>query len=218
MDAQRISESIDLDAELAELLSVEPSVEFVARVRMRIATEPSPRRWRPSWLLAAATACAVLITIGVAATRTNHPTTNLLADISLLVPALVPAPVAAAASGWRREKPTPEMQAVMRSNEEAVRTVTSHLANRNYEAIASEAVTLTGNFASLERFWSAREIEDAARLSRRAFAAATELRAAALMGDATAMAEAIAAMTAVCNACHARYREELPDRTYAIKL
>jgi hypothetical protein len=221
MDAQRISESIDLDSELAALLSVEPSVEFVARVRMRIAAEPAPCSWRPSWLLVTASACVLLVTIGLAAMRTNHPTvsaSSVFADISLLVPALVPGPVAAAVMGLRREKPTPEMRATMQSNQEAVRAINSHLESRNYEAIASDAATLTRNFASLERFWSARQVEGAAVLSRRGRTAATELRVAALMRDATAMAQAIAAMTAVCSACHARYREELPDHTYAIKL
>ena len=139
-------------------------------------------------------------------------------DLSLLVPALVPGPMAAAASAWRRERPTPELQALMRSNDAAVRTAGNHLSDGNYDAIAADAAALGRNFATLEQFWRARQVEDAASLSRRAFAAAAELRVAALRGDAARMAEAIAAMTAVCNACHAQYREELPDQTYAIKL
>jgi hypothetical protein len=220
MDAQRIGESIDLDSELAALLSVEPSVEFVARVRMRIAAEPAPRSWRPSWLLVTASACALLVTIGLALRPSHLPTSasRVFADISLLVPTLVPGPMAAAISGSRRERPTPEMRAIMQSNQDAVRAMNSHLESRNHEAIAGEAATLTRNFASLERFWSARQVEGAAALSRRGLTAATELRAAVVMGDATAVAQAIAAMTAVCNACHTLYREELPDHTYAIKL
>jgi hypothetical protein len=172
-------------------------------------------------LLATAGACALLVVTGLALMRANYPTTSassVFADISLLVPTFVPAPVAAAAAAWRREQPTPEMRAMMRTNEEAVRMADGHLATKNYEAIAGDAATLSRNFASLERFWRTRQVEDAASFARSGFTAASELRAAALTGDATAVAAAIAAMTAVCNACHLRYREELPDHTYAIKL
>ena len=43
-----------LDRELASLLSVEPSPEFRARVRVRIAGEPAPRAWLARWRTAAA--------------------------------------------------------------------------------------------------------------------------------------------------------------------
>ena len=37
-----------LDRELDAALGIEPSPEFVARVRTRIASEPEPSRWHPS--------------------------------------------------------------------------------------------------------------------------------------------------------------------------
>ena len=43
-----------LDRELASLLSVEPSPEFRARVRVRIAGEPAPRGWLARWRTVAA--------------------------------------------------------------------------------------------------------------------------------------------------------------------
>src|SRR5207253_10446473 len=50
-----------LDRELARALAVDPSPEFLARVRARVADEPAPSPWRMPRLLLAAGAVAVLI-------------------------------------------------------------------------------------------------------------------------------------------------------------
>jgi len=47
--------------EIESLLSVEPSPQFVARVRARVAQEPEPGQWHVSWLFAVAGAVAVVI-------------------------------------------------------------------------------------------------------------------------------------------------------------
>jgi len=51
-----------LEREIESLLAVDPSPEFVARVRTRIAQEPAPTAWRWSWsfVLAGAAAAVVL--------------------------------------------------------------------------------------------------------------------------------------------------------------
>jgi len=62
----------EIDRELASLLSVEPSAEFRARVRARIASEPLPRPWYLQWRVAAAVAAvaaAVSVVTGVAIVR-----------------------------------------------------------------------------------------------------------------------------------------------------
>ena len=58
-----------IDRELASLLSVEPSPEFRARVRARIAVEPLPRPWYLQWRAAEAGAAAAAIVAGVAIMR-----------------------------------------------------------------------------------------------------------------------------------------------------
>jgi hypothetical protein len=231
MDVRRTADAIehaalDVDRELAAALAVDPSPEFLARVRMRIAAEPEPPAWRVSWLVAVAGACAVTAAVGAAAVQTGQAVlpssaTRILADISLLVPGLVPGPFAIAASvppRDRRERPSPEMQAAMRSNAATTQAVSAHLARGDHEAILQDAATLSRNLASIEAFWSAREVELAAGLSREGLKAAADLRAAAVAGDDRRIEEALAAMTAICSACHLRFREELPDHTYAIKL
>ena len=55
-----------LDRELAAELSVDPSPEFVARVRERMATEPAPSSWRvPQMVMAAAALTVIVIAISM---------------------------------------------------------------------------------------------------------------------------------------------------------
>ena len=61
-----------VDAEIRRALAVEPSPEFVARVRTRIASEPAPSAWRISWsacFVGAAVAAIVLATVLVSRQR-----------------------------------------------------------------------------------------------------------------------------------------------------
>lgn len=50
-----------IDQEIRDALKVDPSPEFVARVRTRIASEPAPSAWRWSWALAAGGAVAAVV-------------------------------------------------------------------------------------------------------------------------------------------------------------
>ena len=54
-----------LDREIAAALAVDPSPEFVARMRARIANEPSPSSWRVRGLLMAAGVAVVVIAAAV---------------------------------------------------------------------------------------------------------------------------------------------------------
>jgi len=75
-----------LDRELASLLSVDPSPEFRARVRARIAGEPLPRPWYLQWRAAAAGAAAAAFVagvaiVGVAPIRTPPPAVPFVANV-----------------------------------------------------------------------------------------------------------------------------------------
>ena len=50
-----------LDRELAAALSVDPSPEFVARVRARVADEPAPSSWRIPRMVTAGVALAAVV-------------------------------------------------------------------------------------------------------------------------------------------------------------
>jgi len=64
MDADRSRDplnDLDVDRELQSLLAVNPSPEFVARVRTRLASEPEPRVWWRPWMFAAAPILAAAV-------------------------------------------------------------------------------------------------------------------------------------------------------------
>ena len=70
------------DRQIESLLGVEPSPEFVARVRARVADEPEPGRWWTSWTLAVAGAGGVVIIAMLAwpspeVTPSNHAAVEL---------------------------------------------------------------------------------------------------------------------------------------------
>jgi hypothetical protein len=58
-----------IDQEIRDALRVDPSPEFLARVRTRIASEPAPPAWRWPWLLAAAGAVAAAALIALVVPR-----------------------------------------------------------------------------------------------------------------------------------------------------
>jgi hypothetical protein len=58
-----------IENDLQAALSVDPSPEFVARVRTRIANEPAPRRWTAWWIIPAAAIAVAALAIGVFVSR-----------------------------------------------------------------------------------------------------------------------------------------------------
>ena len=62
-----------IDDEIKDALNVDPSPEFLARVRTRIAKEPAPAAWRGSWTLAAAGAMAAVVVVAVIVSRPAQP-------------------------------------------------------------------------------------------------------------------------------------------------
>lgn len=57
--SERTGPTASFEREIESLLAVEPSPEFLARVRTRVAQEPEPGGWRLSWLVAATSAVVV---------------------------------------------------------------------------------------------------------------------------------------------------------------
>jgi hypothetical protein len=71
-----------IDEEIRAALDVDPSPEFVARVRTRIAAEGAPSAWRWSWGLAIATALAASATLMVIVSRPHTPPSTSVAGTS----------------------------------------------------------------------------------------------------------------------------------------
>lgn len=55
---------MSLDREIEDLLAVDPSADFVVRVRQHIASQPAPRAWWFSWRLATAGAGLAVVVMG----------------------------------------------------------------------------------------------------------------------------------------------------------
>jgi hypothetical protein len=94
MDAERPDDALTaspLDREIRAALAVDPSPEFVARVRTRLAHEPTARAWRRPWLVAAAGAVAAAIALAVVVSR-PHDTTTTAPVTQSLKPAQVDRP------------------------------------------------------------------------------------------------------------------------------
>jgi len=227
MHAHRFGDPLsdaDLDRELTALFAVDPSPEFLARIRLRIGRETAPSGWSRTWVFAIASACAMVIAASMVLAQMDHPSPQLVAGLAAVVPPMSPAPLAfaAAAARGRRdtrgEKPTPELRAVMNANAEATVALRQHLEEKNYSALASDAETYRQNFEYLEGFWSSRRVDGAVEISRAGLLAAASLAAAARARDDGALQTAIAAIIGTCGACHRHYREELPDGSYGIRL
>ena len=94
----------------------------------------------------------------------------------------------------------------------------THLKERNYDALVQDAATYKQNFAYIAVFWANQKVDAALTISTRGLAAAVDLEAAALVRDDGAVEKAVAALADTCDACHKEHREQLPDKTYAIRL
>jgi hypothetical protein len=87
-------EGAPYDAELRAALNIEPSAEFVARVRTRIASEPAPSRWRLAWVMVPVATAAVVILGALIEMRPRpEPAAPIQAEAPTSV-SPVPAPVA----------------------------------------------------------------------------------------------------------------------------
>lgn len=215
----------DIDRALGAALAVEPSPQFLARVRMRIAREPAPSGCPLSWVFAAGASTAAIALAVIVSTQINHPPLSAglpsaVGGFSFL-PALLPGSLAVAASAPRRsgrEKPAPEMRAVMQSNAAATLGLAAHAKARDYDAIVNDATALKQNFVEIQSFWTARQMDDPVAITHRSLEAVATLDAAARARDDAAIRKGIAALEATCVLCHKQYRERLPDDTFEIRL
>lgn len=86
-----------IDDEIRNAVRVDPSPELLARVRMRIASEPAPSAWRRSWTFAAGALAAALVVAVIVSRPAQH---TVPADVAN---AVVPAE--------RRAEPAPQRAA-----------------------------------------------------------------------------------------------------------
>ena len=109
-DRQPVDHLAEIDTLLRAELSVEPSHEFLPRVRERIRTEPTPSRWRSLWIIAPLAAAAVVVLAVALSLRPGDapPAVDLAASRTLPSEPQVPGPKPPAPS--RRASRVPNLE------------------------------------------------------------------------------------------------------------
>jgi len=118
---------------------------------------------------------------------------------------------------FANEKPTPELQATMKSNAATNGALRMHIMDKNYDEVAKDAQTLKTNFGKIEAFFSEKKWQDAVDIAKAGGKAAGELQTAAMAKDDAAVAAAQMALAPNCGGCHMKHREQLPDKSFEIK-
>ncbi|MBP6715220.1 MAG: cytochrome c [Acidobacteria bacterium] len=92
------------------------------------------------------------------------------------------------------------------------------VAAKDYEGIAKAAAGLKPSVEVTAKFWTAKKVEDASKLSNDVVKAVVDLEKAAQAKDDAGIAAAAGVIGASCRTCHTAHRSErLPDGTYEIK-
>jgi len=135
----------EAEADLDRLLAIEPSPEFVAKVRARIAAEPPARRWHWGRLLVpvAAAACLVLVVVQWNGRRRQGDIvlhratpTDVPADVTARLAADVTPPTRRAAAPLQRE---PEIT-IDPSMAEAIRRLAVGARNTTLDGSKGESI------------------------------------------------------------------------------
>ena len=109
------------------------------------------------------------------------------------------------------EKPTPEYQNMMKSNQATVGPMglRAHIAAKDYDAIAKDAATIKENYTKLEAFWVQKKADDAIAITKAGLQAAADLDAGAKAKDDQKIVTANRALAATCTDCHQDHRTQL---------
>jgi hypothetical protein len=127
-DNDRVDLPAEFDALLRRTLAVEPSPEFLPRVRERVSQQGRPSRWTAPWLFAATAAAATLaLAIGVAWLPGAPAVTP--------APPAAPAPVVAASA-----RPVPPPPAIPRAASPRPRTIPARPVRAAHESPAAPVV------------------------------------------------------------------------------
>jgi cytochrome c556 len=116
------------------------------------------------------------------------------------------------------EKPSDALKAIMTANAAANMTARAAAKAMDYATLVKDAGTYRADFAYIDAFFTHKKMDAAATIARGAMKAAMDLEAAATAKDQAAVDAALNAVTGACGACHKQFREQLPDKTYEIKV
>jgi cytochrome c556 len=116
------------------------------------------------------------------------------------------------------EKPSDAMKAVMNGNTAANAAVREAAKAGNFDAVLAQVVVYKTSMAWIDQYFTHKKMDAAATIAKGGLKGAMELEAAAMKKDQAAVDKGVAAVTGTCGACHKQFREQLPDKTYEIKV
>jgi cytochrome c556 len=116
------------------------------------------------------------------------------------------------------EKPSDAIKAIMNAN--AATNTSARAAGKamDYAQLVKDAGTYRANMAYIDAFFTVNKLDAAATIAKGGMKAAMDLEAAATAKNQAGVDAALTAVTGTCGGCHKQYREQLPDKTYEIKL
>ncbi len=117
------------------------------------------------------------------------------------------------------EKPPADFQQAMKDSGAAMQKIAKDAEAKDFGAIAASAANLKKGFAGpIGKYWTEKKNEAGLRKCSEAHAAADVLEKAAIAKNEMQVADARKVLQATCGSCHTAHREQLPDKTYEIKL
>jgi cytochrome c556 len=116
------------------------------------------------------------------------------------------------------EKPSDAMKAIMNSNAATNTTARAAAKAMDYATLMNDAGTYRANMAYIDGYFTHKKLDAAATIAKNGLKAAMDLEAAAMAKDQAKVDAALTAVTGTCGGCHKQYREQLPDKSYEIKL
>jgi cytochrome c556 len=116
------------------------------------------------------------------------------------------------------EKPSDSMKAIMNANAAANASSRAAAKAMDYATVLKDAGTYRANFAYIDAFFSHNKLDAAATIAKGGMKAAMDLETAAAAKNQAGVDAALTAVTGTCGACHKQFREQMPDKSYEIKL
>ena len=115
------------------------------------------------------------------------------------------------------EKPSEDYVKAMKGINAGNGQLRTHLAAKDFDAIAADAATLKPFVETAGKYWAAKKIEDAMKMSSDLAKAVNDLETAAKAKNEEATMAAAKGVTGSCQGCHMAHRARLEDGTYEIK-
>jgi cytochrome c556 len=116
------------------------------------------------------------------------------------------------------EKPSDAMKAVMNANAAANTSARAAAKAMDYDTLVKDAGSYRANLAYIDAYMSHKKMDAAATIAKNGMKAAMDLETAAAAKNQAGVDTALTAVTGTCGACHKQFREQLPDKTYEIKV